>query len=140
VGENVSIQDLQTQVDATAAKIKRLEARLAYWQSQPQTEQAQKQVAAFTAAIAKLKRGRASTIHSASYATLTLGLTTRPAPAVVAKGNGPLHGLHVAFRWIGIGAVYAAAIGGVFVAAALLVWLATRAVRRRREDALLSRP
>lgn len=139
VGENVAIQDLQTQVDASARKLKRLEARLAYWQSQPQTEQAQKQVASFTAAIAKLKRSRAATVRSASYSTLTVQLTTRPAPAIVQKKHGPLHGLGVAFRWLGIGALYTVALAGPFVLLFVLGWLVARTVRRHREDALLSR-
>ena len=139
VGENVTIQDLQTQVDASARKLKRLEARLAYWQAQPQTEQAQKQVASFTAAIAKLRRSRAATIRTASFATLALQLTTRPAPPVVHQGHGPLHGLATALRWLGIGAIYALALGGPVVLLLALCWLAARTVRRRREDALLSR-
>jgi hypothetical protein len=50
-----------------------------------------------------------------------------------------LHGLGVAFRWIGIGAVYAFALGTPLVVVLALLWLALRTVRRRREDALLSR-
>jgi hypothetical protein len=46
----------------------------------------------------------------------------------------------VAFRWIGIGAVYALALGTPFVVLLVLLWLAARAVRRRREEALLSSP
>ncbi len=139
VGENVSIQDLQVQVDTTARKIKRLEQRLAYWQSQPQTEEAQKQVASFTAAIAKLKRGQAATIRAASLAKLSLELTTRPAPAPAHQGHGPLHGLGVAFRWLGIGAVYALALAAPVLILVALFWLGARAVRRHRESELLSR-
>jgi hypothetical protein len=139
VGENVSIQDLQVQVDTTARKIKRLEQRLAYWQSQPQTEEAQKQVASFTAAIAKLKRGQAATIRAASLAKLSLELTARPAPAPVHQGHGPLHGLGVAFRWLGIGAVYALALAAPVLILVALFWLGARAVRRHRESELLSR-
>jgi hypothetical protein len=40
---------------------------------------------------------------------------------------------------VGIGAVYALAVGGPFVVLLALVWLAARLVRRRREEALLSR-
>jgi hypothetical protein len=140
VGENVSIQDLQVQVDTTARKIQRLQQRLAYWQAQPQTEEAQKQVASFTREIAKLKRGQASTIRAASFAKLSLQLTTRQAPAPVSQGRGPLHGLGVAFRWIGIGAVYALALGAPLLILLGLAWLAARAVRRHRENELLSRP
>jgi hypothetical protein len=139
VGENVSIQDLQAQVDTTARRIRRLEQRLAYWQSQPQTEEAQKQVASFTAAIAKLRRGQAATIRAASLAKLSLELTTRPAPAPVHQGHGPLHGLGVAFRWLGIGAVYTVSLGAPLLILAALFWLGARAVRRHREAELLSR-
>jgi hypothetical protein len=139
VGENVSIQDLQVQVDTTARKIKRLQQRLAYWQAQPQTEEAQKQVASFTAAIATLRRGQAATIRSASFARLSLELTTRPAPAPMHHGHGPLHGLGVAFRWLGIGAVYALALGAPLLILVALFWLGARAVRRHREADLLSR-
>jgi hypothetical protein len=139
VGENVSIQDLQAQVDTTARRIKRLEQRLAYWQSQPQTEEAQKQVASFTAAIAKLRRGQAATIRAASFAKLSLELTTRAATTPVHRGHGPLHGLGVAFRWLGIAAVYALALGAPLLILAAIAWLTARAVRRHREADLLSR-
>ncbi len=138
VGENVAIKDITVQVDATARKIARLQTRLAYWQAQPASNEAAGHVAALTAQIAKLKRGRAATIHSASLATVNLELTTRPAPAPAAqKGPGPLHGLGVAFHWIWIGAVYALALGGPLLLLLGLAWLAARAVRRHRENALL---
>ena len=61
--------------------------------------------------------------------------------AVVAawQGNGPLHGLVVAFKWIGIGAVYAIALGTPLVLLIALGWFLARGMRRRREEALLSR-
>jgi hypothetical protein len=138
VGENVRIQDIQAQVDATARKIARLETRLSYWQSQPASSEAGKHVAALTAQIAKLRRGRAGTIHAASYATVSVQMTTRPAPAPVHKGHGPLHALGIAFRWLGIGAVYVLALAAPFVLVGVLVWLLLRAVRRHRENELLS--
>jgi hypothetical protein len=140
VGENVSIQDIQAQVDATARKIARLEARLSYWQGQPQTTDTQKHVSALTSQIAKLRRGREGTIQAASYATVSVQMTTRPAPAAVQHGHGPLHGLVVAFRWIGIAAVYVIALGAPLLLLAGLGWLAARAVRRHRENELLARP
>jgi len=51
----------------------------------------------------------------------------------------PLHGAVVALKWLGVGAVYALAVGGPIILLALFVWLVARFVRRRREDALLSR-
>ncbi len=141
VGENVAIKDITVQVDATARKIARLVSRLAYWQVQPASDEAAAHVAALTAQIAKLKRGRAATIHTASLATVTVQLTTRPAPPAAAPhGPGPLHGLGVAFHWIWIGAVYALALGAPLLILLALVWLAARTVRRHRENALLSQP
>jgi hypothetical protein len=138
VGENVQIQDITAQVGATTKKIERLEARLAYWQSQPTSTEAEQHVAALTTQIAKLRRGRANTIHAASYATVSVQMTTRPAPVPVQKGYGPLHNLGVAFRWLWIGAVYALALAAPFILVGLIVWLIARAIRRHRENELLS--
>ena len=138
VGENVRIQDLQAQVDATARKIARLEARLSYWRSQPASTESERRVTALTAQVAKLRRGRASTIHAADYATVSVQMTTKPAPAPVHKHSAPLRNLGVWFRWIGIGAVYFLALAAPFVLFGVLLWLVVRAVRRHREDELLS--
>lgn len=138
VGENVQIRDITAQVDATAQRITRLEQRLTYWRGQLQTIDVEKHIASIEAAIARLRRGRASTIQAASYATLSLQLTTKPAPAPVHNGHGPLHGLAVAFRWVGIGAVYVLALGAPLLILAGLAWLVVRAVRRHRENELLS--
>jgi hypothetical protein len=142
VQENVQVQDLQGAVDATGRKIARLQHRLALLRAQPQDTKTEQQIAALTAQVERLQRSRAATIRGARYATVDVQLEAPPKPAAVAPhhGHGPLHGLGVAFRWIAIGAVYAVAIGGTFAVVLLLVWLAARAVRRRREDALLSRP
>jgi hypothetical protein len=140
VSENVQVQDLQTQVNATDRLIARLQQRLADLRAQPQDTDTQRQVAALTTRIERLQRSRATTVRSARYATVDLQLTTRMPPAPVHHGHGPLHGLGVAFRWIGIGAVYTLAIGVPFALLAFLVWLGSRSLRRRREDALLSRP
>jgi hypothetical protein len=139
VSENVQVQDLQGQINATDRTIARLQKRLAGLRTQPQDTQTERRIAALTAEVERLQRGRASTFRAARYATVDLQLTTRTPPAPVQHGHGPLHGLGVAFRWIGIGAVYAVAIGGTFAALAFFVWIGARAIRRRRVDALLSR-
>ena len=54
--------------------------------------------------------------------------------------HGPLHGLVVALRWIGIAAIYVLALGAPALLLVGLGWLAVRTIRRRRENALLSRP
>jgi hypothetical protein len=139
VGENVSIQDIQARVDSTSSKISRLRSRLAHWQSLPPSDETQKHIDQLTAQIAKLVRGRANTIHTASYATVSLELTTKQAPAAAHHSPGPLHSLEKIFRWAGIGAVYVLALGTPLLALAALGWLAARTVRRRREEDLLSR-
>ncbi len=97
-----------------------------------------KRISALTRQIEGLQRARADAIRRAHFATVELHLTTRkPTPHRPHENNGPLHGIGVAFRWIGIGAVYALALGAPLVGLALLAWLAARVVRRRREDALL---
>jgi hypothetical protein len=140
LSENVQVQDLQSQVNATDRLITRLQQRLAELRALPQDTQTAQQVTTLTSRVERLQRARAATVRSARYATVDLQLTTRTPPAPVKHGHGPLHGLGVAFRWIGIGAVYALAIGGTFAVLAFLVWLGARSLRRRREDALLSRP
>ena len=139
IGENVAIKDIQNQVDATTRKIERLVARRAAWEQQAQTTETQAHIAALTDQIGKLRRGRNATVRNASFATVRLDLTTREAPAPVHHGNGPFHNLAVAFRVIGIGAVYALALGAPFLILFGLAWLGVRAVRRHRENALLSR-
>jgi Domain of unknown function (DUF4349) len=139
VGENVSITDLQAQVDTAARKIAGLKQKLATWQAMPQTLETEKHVAALTTQIARLQHNRSATIRTASLATVRLDLTTAAAPAQVHRGHGPLHGLGVAFRWVGIGAVYTLAFGAPIAMIVLGAWLATRTIRRRRDDELLSR-
>jgi hypothetical protein len=68
-----------------------------------------------------------------------LNLSTREPAAPVQQGNGPFHDLGVAFRALGIGAVYALALGAPLLILLGLAWLGVRAVRRHRENELLSR-
>ena len=79
-------------------------------------------------------------MRAAHYATVQLHLETKPVVQPVKHGHGPLHGLGVAFHWIWIGAVYALALGTPLLLLLGLSWLAARVIRRRRVDALLSRP
>jgi hypothetical protein len=66
-------------------------------------------------------------------------MSTPPAKTPKPDHHGPLHGLGTAFRWIGVVAIYGLAIGAPFLALAAAIWFAVRAIRRRREDSLLSR-
>ncbi len=139
VGEHVQIQDLQAGVNATDRLIARLQREIAALRTQPQTTEVQRQIAALTGQIERLQRRQADTVRAARYATVELNFSTRPSQAAKPHHHGPLHGLGTAFRWIGIGAVYGLAIGAPVLVLAALIWLAARAIRRRREDSLLSR-
>jgi hypothetical protein len=140
IGENVRIQDLQAGVNANDRLIARLQNRLATLRTLPQTTLVQRQTTALTTQIERLQRGRTNTVRSASYATVALSLSTPPAKTPKPHHHGPLHGLGTAFRWIGIVAIYGLAVGAPFLALAAAIWFAVRAIRRRREDWLLSRP
>jgi hypothetical protein len=140
VGENVSVQDLQAGVDATDRLITRLQRNLAALRAQEQTPAVARRIVALATRIQQLQRNRAAIVRSARYATVDLQLRTRQPAPVTPGRHGPLHGLVAAFRWIGIGAVYALAVGLPFAALAGLLWFVARAWRRRREDSLLSRP
>jgi hypothetical protein len=139
VGANVNIQDLQAGVDTTGRLIARLQKRLAELRTQPRTDETERLSAGLAKQIQQKQRARAATIRSASFATVDLRLQTPPRQQPAAKdGDGPLHGLGVAFRWAAIGAVYALALGTPLLALVTLMWFAARGVRRRREEALLS--
>lgn len=140
VGEQVEVQDAQAGLNATDRLIARLQRQLAGLRAQtPQTHAVKNQIADLTAQIEALQRRRAATVRATHYATIDLQLATRAALTPTHHRHGPLHGLAVAFRWIGIGAIYALALGGPLVLLVVLVWLAARFIRRRREDTLLSR-
>jgi hypothetical protein len=137
--EQVDLQDLQAGINATSREIARLQRTLARLRAQPATPANERKIAALTARIASLQRGTADTRRNAHYATVNLHLATPP-PTAHAAHHGPLHGLAVAARWIGIGAVYVLALGLPVLILVALGWLAVRAIRRRRENQLLSRP
>lgn len=131
--EDVQIADRQAGLNTDARTIAGLQKQLAAT-TDP------KQRAALTVRIERIQRKDAAARRAAHYATLHLSLATPHAAARTKHHHGPLHGVGVALTWLGIGAVYALAIGVPLLVLLALVWLAARAVRRRREDALLSRP
>jgi hypothetical protein len=136
--EQVDVQDLQTGLNATDRTIARLQGRLAALRAQPPSTLTTERIAALVLQIQGLQRAEAATVRSARYATVRLHLGTA-APKPAAAHHGPLHGLGIAFRWLGIGAVYTLALGAPLLLVVWLAWIATRTIRRRREDALLSR-
>ncbi len=138
-GEQVDIQDLTAQLNAGDRTIERLQKQLTTLRAETQTDKTRATIAAVTAHIVRLQRAQAATVRAAHYATVQLHLETKPIVTPTKHGNGPLHGLGVAFHWIWIGAVYVLALGGPLVLLVGLGWLAARGIRRRRVDALLSR-
>lgn len=141
IASNVQIEDLQVQVNATNKRLARLQRRLSELRAQEQTDEVKRQIAALTRQVETLQRSRAATVRESRFATVNLHVTTRRAAVTpVTENDGPFHGLVVAFTWIGIVAVYAIALAAPFAVLALLLWVAARAVRRRREEALLSSP
>jgi uncharacterized protein YcbK (DUF882 family) len=137
-GEQLDVQDETSGINATDREIARLQRLLRELRAQQQTDVVKRQVAAVTARIAAMQRTTAATRRAARYATVNLHLATAAAVRAVAH-HGPFHRLGRAFVWAGIGLVYALALGTPLAIVLLLVWLAVRALRRRREDALLSR-
>jgi len=136
VAEHVDVTDAQGGLNATDRTIARLQRQLKALRAQQPTPTAQ--IAQLERRIVGLQRAQAAARLRAHYATVSMQLATPPA-AVVKHEHGPLHGVIVALKWLGVGVVYALALGGPIVLLALIVWLVVRYARRRREDALLSR-
>ena len=133
------MQDLTTQLNAGDRTIARLQKQLARSAPSPRA----------TAFAQRSRRSpHTSCGSSAQQAATSAPPTTPPSSctsrhrraAVPSHHNGPLHGLGVAFHWIWIGAVYAFALGAPLVLLVGLAWFVARLIRRRRVDALLSRP
>jgi len=116
--EQVDITDLTAGLNQTDRTIARLQRRLAQLRAQHAPPA---QIAAVTRQIQRLQRGESSTKRNAHYATVRLHLGTPP------------HVVNHHYARNGI-------VLGLCALVLLLVgWIAARTVRRRREDALLSR-
>jgi hypothetical protein len=136
--EHLDVQDLTAGVNETDRAIARLQRQLTDLRAQEQTAQVRQRIARLTASVARLQRQRAATIRAAHYATVDLQLRTQQVSPPHKQGHGPLHGLGTMLMWLGIGAVYVLVLGTPIALVVVLVWLAVRTVRRRREEALLS--
>jgi Domain of unknown function (DUF4349) len=136
--EHLDVQDLTAGLNESDRTIARLQRRLAGLRAQEQTAQVRRLIARLTASVARLQRQRAATIRAAHYATVDLQLRTRQVLTPHEQGHGPLHRLGTMLMWLGIGVVYVLVLGTPIALVAVLVWLAVRTIRRRREEALLS--
>jgi hypothetical protein len=139
-GEQVDVQDLQAGLDTTSRTIARIQKKLSGLRAQTQTPEVVQQIAALTAQVAGLQRAQANTLRAASFATVHLTLATPPVKAAAHHTHrGPFHWLGQALLWLGIGAVYVLVLAIPVALLGFLVFLGLRTLRRRREDALLSR-
>jgi hypothetical protein len=136
--EHLDVQDLTAGVNETDRAIARMQRQLADLRAQEQTTDVRQKIARLTASVARLQRQKATTIRAAHYATVNLNLRTQQVLSRHKHGHGPLHRLGTMLVWLGIGTVYLLVLGTPILLVALLVWLAVRAFRRRREEALLS--
>jgi len=137
-GSSVDVRDRQAGVNALDREIARLQRQLRELRRQERTPAVERRIRQLTERVQRLQRQRAATVREARLATISLELTTR-APAPPPEEPGPLHGVVVALRWVGIGAVYALALGVPFLLLALAVRLAWVRARRRGEQRLLER-
>jgi len=135
--ENVSTVDQTALLNNTDREIARLQKQLAILRTEPQSTDSDRKIAALVKRIETLQRGEATTRRNAHFATVNLHLGTPLVTVVQKHKHGPLHGVGVALTWLGIGAVYALAIGTPVAVLLVLTWLGVRVVRRRRENALL---
>jgi hypothetical protein len=134
--ENVSTVDQTALLNNTDREIARLQKQVAALRTQPRSDENNRRIAALVTRIERLQRGEATTRRNAHYASVSLHLETPPV-IVAQHKHGPLHGVGVALTWLGIGVVYALAIGAPVAVFLVLLWLGVRVVRRRRENALL---
>lgn len=134
--ENVSTVDQTALLNNTDREIARLQKQVAALRTQPRSDENDRRIAALVTRIERLQRGEATTRRNAHYASVSLHLETPPV-IVAQHKHGPLHGVGVALTWLGIGVVYALAIGAPVAVLLVLLWLGIRVVRRRRENALL---
>ncbi len=135
--ENVQVTDETAGLNTTDRQIAKLQAQIERLRAAAAPAS---KIDPLVARVQALQRREAATRRAAHYATVELHLATPQAAQPAHHGHGPLHGIGVALRWLGIGAVYALAVGGPVLVLLGLVWLAARLLRRRRVDALLSRP
>ena len=123
--ENVSTVDKTALLNATDREIARLQKQLATLRAEPQSPDNDRRIAALVTRIERLQRGEATTRRTAHYATVDLHLETPLVTVAPKHRHGPLHGVGVALTWLGIGAVYALALGAPVAVLLVLAWLAS---------------
>jgi hypothetical protein len=151
VGDHVSVQDVQGQLDQRYLDIENVKAKIARLRAEiidPSLTTAQRAglqavLAQRAAQLAKLQQQQQAQISRTSFATVALALQTKHAAAVVPKKQGrigqALHNIgHVLVTELEI-LLYVVLIGAPFIVLALLLWGGFRTWRRRSEEQLLAR-
>src|SRR6202012_1764498 len=95
----------------TDREIARLQKQLAVFRAEPTSPDNDRKIAALVKRVETLQRAQATTKRNAHFATVNLHLETPLVTVAQKHGHGPLHGVGVALKWLGIGAVYVLAIG-----------------------------
>jgi hypothetical protein len=151
VGDHVSVQDVQGQLDQRYLDIQNVKAKIARLRAEiidPSLTTAQRAglqaaLAQRAAQLAKLQQQQEAQITKTSFATVALALQTKQAAAVVPKKQSrigqALHNIgHVLVTELEI-LLYVVLIGAPFIVLALLLWGGFRTWRRRSEEQLLAR-
>ena len=148
--QNIQITDLQVQfnrvvkqIGATRVAIAKIDDRLADTSlSNEERVRLEQRRARLAARLEALRTSKARTAHTASLATVSLGLTTKEAAAVVKpEHRGPLgRALHDAGKILqkeASWALYALIVLGPIILVGLVVWLLIRGGRRLSDRRLL---
>ncbi len=144
LGQRIGIEDLQQPADDLTAQIEDTQREIAQLRRRLEnTTLADEERAVLQARLADARRrltdlrtALSGTRAEASFATISLGLTTeRIEPAAVEDGR--LDDLKEILAWEGTALLYVLVIAGPFVLLALLLWLGLRLRRRQVETRLL---
>jgi hypothetical protein len=144
LAQNVRIDDLQPQADRLAATIARLRKQIAELEAKQRrvglTPAEQFQLDVARQQLRTATQRRAAVVRQATYATVSLGLTTQKSAKKEEPGafrtfwDDASKILTTELIWL----LYALVVAGPFVLLAVLALLAERARRRRSTDALLA--
>lgn len=144
LGQRIGIEDLQTAANDLTDQIVDAQRQIARLRRQlASTTLAAEERAVLQARLAEAQRRLADlqaalrgTRAEGALATVQVSLTTE-AIAPVAEDEGALDRVGEILAWEGIALLYVLVIAGPFVLLGLIVWLALRFSRRRRETRLL---
>jgi hypothetical protein len=145
LGQRIGIEDLQTSANDLTDQIVDTQRQIARLRRQLESSTlADEERAVLQARLAEAQRrlvdlqgALRSTRAEGALATVQVSLTTEAIEAAV-EDEGPLDKAGEILAWEGIALLYVLVIAGPFVLLGLVVWLALRFSRRRREARLLA--